>query len=358
MLLHVSLETERNLEILGQEGPLDDERPEGPVADTIGAPMDASELTARFLDLVDAHYVVSEKAGGIRDRIEAELAAGTYASLSPSAFAEAITADLRECSGDMHFKVVYKDEPQPARVTATEETPEEIAEFRRIARFNNFGCAEVKRLAGNVGYWRIDEFYDLVDGSGPTFVAAMRLLSNTDAIVVDVRGNSGGDSAAVALVCSYFFDVEPVHLNTLESAKTGAQQSWTLPHLDCERYLEKQVYVLIDEKTLSAAEEFAYDLQAQGRATLVGQSTGGAAHAREQFQIDAHYFVNIPTLRPMHPKTNANWEGTGVEPDVNAASESALEVAYRMALRSISERGHAAEDQREEVARALRELSE
>ena len=98
MLLHVSLETERNLEILGQEGPLDDERPEGPVADTIGAPMDASELTARFLDLVDAHYVVSEKAGGIRDRIEAELAAGTYASLSPSAFAEAITADLRECS--------------------------------------------------------------------------------------------------------------------------------------------------------------------------------------------------------------------------------------------------------------------
>ena len=210
--------------------------------------MDTSEITARFLDLVDAHYVVSEKAGGIREQIEAKLAADAYASLDPSAFAESMTADLRECSGDLHFKVVYKEEPQSARATATEETPEEIAEFRRIARFHNFGCAEAKRLAGNVGYWRIEEFYDLIDGSGPTFVAAMRLLSNTDALIVDVRRNSGGDSAAVALVCSYFFDVEPVHLNTLVSRKEAVQW-WTLPHLDCDRYLDKEVYVLVNEKT-------------------------------------------------------------------------------------------------------------
>ena len=318
--------------------------------------MGFSELTSRFLKLVDTHYVVTEKVDAVREQIESNLAAGRYAELTPSAFAEAITADLRECSGDLHFKVIHKDEPQPERVTATEETPEEIAEFRRIARFHNFGSTEVKRLPGNVGYWRIEEFYDLIDGSGPTFVASMQLLSHTDALIVDVRDNSGGDSAAVALACSFFFDVEPVHLNTLESRKTGSQQSWTLPHLDCERYLEKQVYVLINGKTFSAAEEFAYDLQALGRATLVGESTGGAAHARDQFQVDAHYFINIPTLRSVNPITNDNWEGTGVQPDESAPSESSFATAYRMALHALSERNDIANDQREEVAQALQDL--
>ena len=112
----------------------------------------------------DTHYVIAEKTAVIRELIEGRLAAGAYASLGPQAFAESMTADLRECAHDLHFKVIYKEEPQPARERATEETPEEVAEFRRIARFNNHGCTEVKRLAGNVGYWKIDEFYDLIDG--------------------------------------------------------------------------------------------------------------------------------------------------------------------------------------------------
>jgi C-terminal processing protease CtpA/Prc len=246
--------------------------------------MDSPKRVGRLLDLVEAHYVVRDGIAGVRARVEQQLAAGAF---SGPALAEAVTADLRECTGDLHFKLVYKEEPQPARESAAEESPEEIAEFRRIARFANYGCSVVKRLPGNVGYWKIDEFYDLVDGSGPTFVAAMNVLTNNDALVVDVSDNSGGDPAAVALVCSFFFDVEPVHLNTMESRQPGGtSQSWTLPHLDCERYLDKPVYVLIGRATVSAAEEFAYDLQALGRATLVGQTTRGAAHARDQFQLD------------------------------------------------------------------------
>lgn len=314
--------------------------------------MDTSDLVAGFLDRIDAHYVLPERAAAVRERIERKLAAGAYASLEPQAFAEAMTADLRESADDLHFKVVYKEEPQPTRKSATEESPEEVAEFRRIARFHNCGCSEVKRLAGNVGYWKIDEFYDLIDGSGPTFLAAMRMLSNTAALLVDVRGNTGGDPAAVALVCSFFFEVEPVHLNTLES-RTASQQWWTLPHLECERYLDGEVYVLVDAKTFSAAEEFAYDLQALGRATLVGQNTAGAAHARDRFQVDAHYFINIPTQRPVNPRTKTNWEGQGVAPDVEAASDEAFSVAYRMALRSLSLQEDRPEAEREEVRRAL-----
>ena len=286
--------------------------------------MHPPELVRRLLELVDSHYVLPERVGAIRARIEARLAAGAYSDLGPAGLAETITGDLRTCAGDQHFKLVYRSEPGTLRTTATEETPEEIAEFRRIARFNNYGCGEVRRLPGNVGCWRIDEFYDLIDGSGPTFQAAMQLLGNMDALIVDVRRNTGGDPDAVALVCSFFFDVEPIHLETLESRDGTQRQWWTLAHLDCDRYLDKEVFVLIDAGTYSAAEQFAYDLQAHGRATLVGQTTAGAAHARDQFQMDEHYLINIPTLRPVNPRTKTNWAEVGVVPDVPVAGEEAL----------------------------------
>ncbi len=135
-----------------------------------------------------------------------------------------------------------------------------------------------------------------------------------------------------------------------------AHQWWTLPHLECERYLDKEVYVLINEGTVSAAEEFAYNLQALGRATLVGRSSAGAAHAREQFQVDEHYFINIPTQRTVNPKTKTNWEGQGVAPDLEAASEASFALAYRMALRSLSLKDDSAGAEKEEIRQALREL--
>ncbi len=161
----------------------------------------------------------------------------------------------------------------------------------------------------------------------------------------------------MALACSFFFDVEPVHLNTLESRKAGeTREWWTLRDLACGRYLGKEVYVLINKGTVSAAEEFAYDLQALSRATLVGQNTAGAAHARDQFQIDEHYFINIPTLRTVNPKTGTNWEGQGVAPDVETMPGESFAIAYRMALRALARQDDRTGAERVEIEEALQGL--
>ena len=91
---------------------------------------------------------------------------------------------------------------------------------------------------------------------------------------------------------------------------------------------------------------------------MVGQNTAGAAHAREQFQVDEHYFINIPTQRTVNPKTKTNWEGHGVAPDVEAASEASFALAYRMALRALSLKDDSAGAEKDEIRQALRELSE
>ena len=66
-----------------------------------------------------------------------------------------------------------------------------------------------------------------------------------DALIIDLRGNGGGNPAMVALICSYLFGPEPVHLNDLywrEGNRT--EEFWTRKEVAGKRYLNKDDYVL------------------------------------------------------------------------------------------------------------------
>jgi len=67
------------------------------------------------------------------------------------------------------------------------------------------------------------------------------------------------------------------------------------------------------------------------RATLVGETTHGAAHAGFWYRIDDHFGIAIPETKPINPFSNADWEGTGVEPDVKANAANALKAAKKLA---------------------------
>jgi len=62
-------------------------------------------------------------------------------------------------------------------------------------------------------------------------------------------------------------------------------------------------FVLIGPRTFSGAEEFTYDLQALRRATVVGESSGGGAHA------GGFERAFVPARRPINPITKTNCEG-------------------------------------------------
>jgi C-terminal processing protease CtpA/Prc len=90
--------------------------------------------------------------------------------------------------------------------------------------------------------------------------------------------------------------------------------------------------VLTSGRTFSGGEDFAYTLQALGRATVVGETTGGGAHPTRGFPISAAVHIGIPFARSVNPVTGTNWQGTGVVPDVPADAERAYDVAYARAL--------------------------
>lgn len=57
----------------------------------------------------------------------------------------------------------------------------------------------------------------------------------------------------------------------------------------------------------------------------------------EAFWIHPQIEACIPAWRAINPRTGTNWEGTGVEPDIDAPPEEALKVAYARALEAVVE---------------------
>jgi C-terminal processing protease CtpA/Prc len=171
---------------------------------------------------------------------------------------------------------------------------------------------------------------------GDVVASAMQVVAHTDALIIDLRGNSGG-SDTVAVLASYFFD-SPQPLSGIYDRPTDkTQQAYTLPYVPGKRFgSNKPVHILISKRTFSAAEAFAYDMQALKRATIVGEPSGGGAHPFEYRRIHPHFVLWSVTQKSVNPITGANWQGVGVQPDVRIEPARALDKAVELTLAALS----------------------
>ena len=301
-----------------------------------------TEIVQSLTEKLKAYYVFPDIAEEICIRLQKYLEDGDYGDIIDGEFlALALTTHMQEINQDKHLWVRWHPETLPEEEGSMLQNQEWVEEMRQKANLDNYGIHKVERLPGNVGYINIGYFFRTSWGSGDTVVAAMNFLANVDALIIDLRKCRGGNPGMVALVSSYLFDEEPVHLNSLYWRESDlTEQYWTLPYVPGKRLTDKPVYVLTSENTFSAGEEFAYNLQARQRAALVGETTAGGAHPGSAYRLYPHFEVFIPKGRAINPITNQNWEGSGVQPDISVPQEQALKAAYRIALKVIIESLH------------------
>jgi len=276
--------------------------------------------------LIRQFYVFPDAGKKIAAKLEAQQKRGDYRGIRDGqVFAARLSDDLASISGDRHFGVDYFPREMPRQEPGSHPHPDP----QRLAAVNcSFDRAD--HYPGNVGYLKLDGFEE-PEICAATAIAALNFLADSDALIFDLRDNHGGSPRMVALICSYLFD-EPTHLDDLyDRGKNATEQLWTLPYVPGRKFVGKPVFVLTAHRTFSAGEEFSFDLKSLGRATLVGESTGGGAHTTSPRWIDPHFFVRVPFGRFMNPVTQADWEGTGVEPDIKVAAADALEEALRRA---------------------------
>jgi Peptidase family S41 len=241
------------------------------------------------------------------------------------AFASLLTGQMRDASHDTHLELEYSQNPLPEGPPA--ETAEGLERYRRTMLQQNCMIRKVETLPHNVGYLNLDMFPD-ASVCGASVRSAMASLNGADVIIFDLRDNTGGMENMVALVASYLFD-HPEYMYSPRGAPT--EDSWTRSPVPGNRLADKPVYILTSSTTWSGAEQFCYDLKMLKRATLVGETTRGAAHAGAFHRIDEHFGMGIPEEKAINPFGKADWDGIGVEPDVKVKAADALETAKQLA---------------------------
>lgn len=304
------------------------------------AKLDAAErqrvIDAAAADLTQ-YYIDRHAAQKMADALLAHRKRGDDdAATDGKALAGLLTKQMRDVSHDVHLELAYIPDPMPAsRFDALgrplEPTPEDQAWYRSAMEQSNCTFEKMETLPHNIGYLKLNSFPDL-STCQQTAVAAMASLNHADAIIFDLRDNRGGQPEMVSFVAAYLFDHPEYWYNPRENT---TQQSWTQSPVPGNRLADKPVYVLTSARTFSGAEQFCYDLKMLKRATLVGETTGGAAHSGVWHRIDDHFGMGIPETKPINPYSNADWEGTGVEPDVRVKAEEALKAAESLALHKL-----------------------
>ncbi len=297
-------------------------------------PVPPREIVQTAMAILRARYVFPERAGQAAAEIEARLATGEYDGLSEPDLAERLTSQLYAVCADKHLGVHAHSEPRRPRPRPADRDKAR-QEMRSIGRLDNFGIHRVERLDGNVGYVDLHRVA-MPQNAGASIAAAMELVAGTYALIFDLRHNGGGSPDGVVFWCSYLFDGPGIHLNDIFEAETGAtRQFWSVSYVPGSRYVDKPVYVLTSHETFSGGEDFAYTLQALGRAQLIGETTGGGAHPTGMRPLSATMAISVPFARSVNPITGTNWEGTGVVPEVSVAAAAAHDVAYGMALQHV-----------------------
>ncbi|WP_431286190.1 S41 family peptidase [Roseateles chitinivorans] len=288
------------------------------------APAARTQVARELARQLRERYVFPDRVKDIEPKLQAAAADDADARQ----LAEKLSVVLADATQDKHLRVDAMPE-MPGGAKA------EAADMAESFRYTNYGVTRVERLRGNIGYLDLRQFAPPRE-AGPVLAAAMAMLARTDALIIDLRRNGGGDPETVQLLASYFFD-KPTPLvdihwragNRIETHRTTAKVAG-------QRYGQRRpVYLLTERRTFSAAEDFAWGMKNRHRATLIGETTGGGAHPGDFFRLSPELGVFIPTGRSVDPVIGGNWEGTGVSPDHAVPAAEALTLAQRMILQQL-----------------------
>ncbi|WP_042445965.1 S41 family peptidase [Streptacidiphilus jiangxiensis] len=289
--------------------------------------LDHDGIVARAADLVSSNYVFPEIGEKLAADLRAAAAAGRYAAVEGAEeLGRLVTEDLQAANGDKHLRLAFHADVVPDGKDAAAEQL-----FANAAAESCGGVPRFQLLEGGVAVVEFAPMLLPLALSADSVTAAMTLAAQAKAVILDLRGNLGGDPYTAQYICSYLFD-EPTHLNTQfwrdgENGDTE-EQSWSLSHVPGRRVGgQKPVAVLASGRTFSGGEELTYNLQQSGRAVVVGERTGGGAHPRHGWTLHPHLELTVPVGRSVNPTSGTSWEGVGIAPDIACPAEEALDRA-------------------------------
>lgn len=310
-----------------------------------------ADVIRRVQESVRKYYVYPDKGDAVATELRKREQAGAYREITnPNELGDRLTRDTREVCQDRHLRIEYDPKLErdvleftSGREGAAKVREEELAQEKK----HNFFFHKVEVLPGNIGYIEWSRFVKTSPEARATIAAAMQFIANTDALILDLRNNRGGDGDTANAMLGYFFKSK----TKVGRSFSRLENKWTDQHVvnraefTNKLVLNMPVYVVTSGRTFSAAEGFAYSLQTLRGAVVIGERSNGSAHLTRSFSM-GHGFVGfIPHTRFENAKTGTDWEGKGVVPDVACDEDESLAIAQ---IRILEKRREAVSDPKEQ----------
>jgi hypothetical protein len=301
-----------------------------------------AEVLRAAAALIEQRYVDAGKGQEIAGQIR-RLARERRTAMEGEAFADAVTEQIRTLTGDGHLGLSYSDAPIPE---VSGDRTFAAAEMEKwYGAQVNHGVEKIERLDSNVMLLDLRVFPPPAMGAD-VFAAAMTVVAQGDALIIDLRENGGGAETADFLT-GYFIEGGSPLAGKYDRPSNTRSYASSPTWVPGRRFgTTKPLFILTSRRTFSAAEAFAYNLQALGRAIVVGEVTGRGAHPFEYRRVHPHFAVDLPEAKSIHPLTGTNWQGTGVKPDVAVPADQALNKALELARVALTGRSGSASDPR------------
>ena len=261
--------------------------------------------------------------------LQKQAKAGAYDTITdPNRLAAFITLDLRRIIHDQHLNFRYAPALEKSIKVFNQTRQVDKSALEKAAR-ENFGFQQTSVMPGNIGYISFIDFTDTSEQARKTIRAAMQIVVHTDELIIDLRDNYGGSGVMAGEIITYFFD----RRTPTGRAYNRISDQWVdtyvsnQPDITKGLNLRMPLYLLVSNKTVSAAENFAYTLQTLRKARVFGEVTAGSVHLTRSFALGNGFVGFIPISRSENIVTKADVEGKGVLPDLVTSGDSALRKA-------------------------------
>jgi carboxyl-terminal processing protease len=210
--------------------------------------------------------------------------------------------------------------PQCSAVVLSVQSPGEAPRDVMLLRYAIQGNVPIDarlvstRDGSRIGYIFIPSFFD--ETLPGQIENALNQFGSLDGLILDLRMNGGGSSSVTYPILEYFIDgnlgnfVSRSDSRALEIDANEIQNSQTVP-----------LIVMVSQDTVSFGEIFAGVLQDAGRAQIVGETSLGNVEVLHGYDFEDGSQVWIAAETFTSAFSDANWEETGIVPDVQAFAE-------------------------------------
>jgi len=224
------------------------------------------------------------------------------------------------------------------RLARADGSPLDVALTRRIVSDN--AVVASRRLPSGIGYIRLTLWKSPIRKQ---FKRALDQLKDAPGVVIDIRGNPGGEAEEVVKIASYFFNTHTPFGKF--SARSG--KAIYLRTDDDDQIYKGPVAILVNEGSGSGSELFAGVMQENGRGVVIGRRSCGCVLGISKFRSMKGKGELAVSEYGYSSPSGKTFEGAGVIPnktvelkiaDLQQHKDSALEEAERSLRTKIESR--------------------